>query len=233
MPSNNQFKPLPLDLDGVISSFKEHIKQSERYVKDFEKRHFNGIREKAIIYCLQHAVDLAKGCLAAVENELPDSTTTLSRAILETLFWTRYVSISKENAQEFTDAPFHEMKRTARKNLKAGYARVSQIDTKEDKTEEILNSDFMKIIPKRILIEDAAKVGGLERVYTNIYGFISMTAHGRAINLRTNKEIKTGLYTSLSVALGAFQCTELIADDWISHRKQTEKNMLVRCWFVY
>jgi len=228
MPSNKQFRPLPPDYESLISSFNEHITQGERDAKDFEKRHFNGIREKAIVYCLQHGVDLAKGCLATAVQELPDSTTTLSRAIFETLFWARYVAISTENAQEFTNAPFHEMKRTARKNLKAGYARVSHIETREDKTEEILKSDFMKDIPQRISIENAAKAGGLERVYTNIYGFISMTAHGRAINLRTKEEVKTELYSSVSAALGAFQCIELIAFDWISHRKQTEKETLVR-----
>jgi len=228
MPSDKQFKPLPPDYESLISSFKEHITQGERDAKDFEKRHFNGMREKAIVYCLQHAVDLAKGCLATAVEELPDSATTLSRAILETLFWARYVAISNENAQEFTNAPFHEMKRTARKNLKAGYARVSDIETREDKTEELLKSDFMKDIPARISIEGAAKAGGLERVYINIYGFISMTAHGRAINLRTNEEIKQELYASVSTALGAFQCVELIAFDWISHRKQTEKETLVR-----
>ena len=228
MPSDKQFKPLPPEYDDLISSFKEHVNQAEKDAKDFEKRHFNGMREKAVVYCLQHAVDLAKGCLATAVDELPDSTTTLSRAILETLFWARYISLSNENAQEFTDAPFHEMKRTARKNLKAGYAHVSHIETQEDKTEEILSSDFMRNIPKRILIEDAAKAGGLERVYTNVYGFISMTAHGRAINLRTNEKTKEELYASVSVALGAFQCIELIAIDWISHRKQTERKTLIR-----
>jgi len=228
MPSDKQFKPLPPDYEGLIVSFKEHVNQGERDAKDFEKRHFNGIREKAIVYCLQHAVDLAKGCIATAIDKLPDSTTTLSRAILETLFWIRYVAISNENAQEFTNAPFHEMKRTARKNLKAGYARVSGIETREDKTEELLKSDFMKDIPPRISIEGAAKIGGLERVYTNIYGFISMTAHGRAINLRTEEETKSELYSSVSAALGAFQCIEILAFDWIRHRKQTAKEILVR-----
>lgn len=228
MSPEKQFQTLPTDFDGLISAFKEHITHGERDAKDFEKRHFNGIREKAIVYCLQHAVDLAKGCLVTAADGLPDSTITLCRAILETLFWVRYVSISNENAQEFTDAPFHELKRTARKNLKAGYAHVSHIDTKEDKTEEILNSDLMKNIPKRILIEEAAKAGGLERVYTNLYGFISMTAHGRAINLRTNEEVEEELFAAISAALGAFQCVEIIAADWISRRKQTKKEILVR-----
>jgi len=120
MPTDNQFKPLPAKYDDLISAFKEHINQGERDSIDFAKRHFNGIREKATVYCLEHGLDLAKGCLGSATNKLPDSTITLSRAILETLFWIRYVTLSNENAQEFTNAPIQEMKRSTRKNLAAG-----------------------------------------------------------------------------------------------------------------
>src|SRR6266508_5064430 len=183
--SSIKFKPLPTDLQEVISALREHISQSEKDFADFENRHYNGIREKAVIYCLQHAIDLAKVCLITVNEGLPDSLTTLSRAILETLFWVRYVTLSKENAQEFVDSTINEMKRAARKNLNAGYAKIHDRETGEDKTKEILDSALMKDIPKRVSIENAAQQGGLERVYTNVYGFISMIAHGRAYNLST------------------------------------------------
>jgi len=225
MPSIN-FKPLPADNQELISFLKQHIEQSEKYVIDFEHRHFNGIREIAIIYCLRHAIDLAKGCLTTALAELPDSLTTLSRALLETLFWARYVTLSNENAQEFTDSTINEMKRIARKNLNAGYANVYDIKTNDNKTSELLDSPFMKDIPPRISIESAAKIGGLEHIYTNIYGFISMIAHGRAFNLRTTSESKDEIYASISAALGALQCVEVMTSDWIIDRKQTPKEIL-------
>jgi len=226
MPEIN-FKPLPDDYQELIFAFKKRIKQSEKYIADFENRYYNGTREKAVIYCLRHGVDLAKGCLATALAELPDSLTTLSRASLETLFWVRYVTMSKENAQEFADSTINEMKRVSRKNLKAGYAKVYDIKTKDDKTKEILGSPLMKDIPKRISIETAAQLGGLERVYTNVYGFLSMTAHGRAFDLKTKPDNKDEIYASLCAALGALQGTEIITADWIIHRKQTPRETLI------
>lgn len=85
----------------------------------------------------------------------------------------------------------------------------------------------MTDIPKRISIEKAAELGGLERVYTNIYGFISMIAHGRAFDLRTKPENKDEIYASVSVALGALQGVEIITADWIIHRKQTPRETLI------
>ena len=226
--SSIKFKPLPTELPEVISALKEHISQAEKDFADFEKRHYNGTREKAVIYCLHHAIDLAKGCLFMTTEGLPDSLTTLSRAILETLFWARYVTLSKENAQEFVDSTINEMKRSARKNLNAGYAKIHDRETGEDKTKDVLDSPLLKDIPKRISIETAAKAGGLERVYTNIYGFISMIAHGRAYNLSTGAEIKDDLYASASSALGALQCIEIITIDWIRFRKHTPRETLIR-----
>ena len=227
MPEVN-FKPLPSDYQELISAFKKRIEQSEKYIADFEHRHYNGTREKAVIYCLRHAVDLAKGCLSTALAELPDSLTTLSRASLETLFWARYVTMSQENAQEFTDSTTNEMKRVSRKNLNAGYAKVYDVKSNSDKTKEFLASSLMKDIPKRVSIETAAQLGGLERVYTNIYGFISMIAHGRAFDLRTKPNDKDEIYASISAALGALQGTEIIAADWIIHRKQTPREILVQ-----
>jgi hypothetical protein len=226
MPEVN-FKPLPADYQELVSALKKHIEQSEKYIADFEHRQYNGTREKAVIYCLGHAVDLAGGCLATAHSELPDSLTTLSRALLETFFWARYVTMSKENAQEFAESTVNEMKRVSRKNLNAGYAKVYDIKTNDDKTKEILNSPLMTDIPKRISIEKAAELGGLERVYTNIYGFISMIAHGRAFDLRTKPENKDEIYASVSAALGALQGVEIITADWIIHRKQTPRETLI------
>lgn len=227
MPEVN-FKPLPANYQELISAFKKRIEQSEKFIADFERRHYNGTREKAVIYCLRHAVDLAKGCLATAQAGLPDSLTTLSRALLETLFWARYVALSKENAQEFADSTTNEIKRVSRNNMKAGYLKVYDTETNDDKTNEILGSISKERIPERILIKKAAELGGLERVYTNVYGFISMTAHGRAFDLRTKPESEGEIYASISVALGALQGVEIITADWIMHRKQTPGETLAQ-----
>jgi hypothetical protein len=227
-PSPDDSKPLPADYHELTIALQEWVNQGERDVFDYERRHFNGKREKAVVYCLQHALDLAKGCIATALERLPDSLATLKRALLETLFWARYVTLSKENAKEFVDSPIQEMKRVTRKNLKAGYYRVMEKYTNVDKSKEILESLELEGIPKRKSIEDIAVAGGLGRVYTNIYGFISMIAHGKAYDLSPKLASDDELYTSISTALGALECINLITSDWIVYREITPIDMLTR-----
>jgi hypothetical protein len=228
MPRNPTYNELPDDLPGVISALKYHIGWAERLAKDFQKRHYNAKREKAVIYCHLRALDLAKGSLACAEAALPDSLTLLCRALLETLFWARYVTLSKENAQAFEDATTAQLKRSARKNLAAGYARVVDTSTQEDRTAEFLDSVTMKGIPKRVRIEDAAEAGGLGRLYTNVYGFISMYAHGTAFGLLPDSETPSQVYASASTALGTLECINLLASEWIVNRRITDASTLTR-----
>lgn len=219
---------MPKDYKELLAAFKSRLSQSEKYLIDFELRHYNGAREEAVVYCLRHGIDLAKGCLATALKELPESATTLSRACLETMFWTRYVTMSEENAQEFVTSTVNEMKRISRKNIVAGYAKVYHLETDEDRTKEILESPLLAEIPKRISIETASKAGGLERVYTMVYGPLSMIAHGRAFNLKLHQDRNRELFAAASAAVGALQCTEMISADWIIHRKQTPREILVK-----
>ena len=226
MISDDHLKPLPEDIDGLIAGLKQHISLGEKNIKDFQKRYYNGIQENAVIYCLEHGVDIGKGCLTTSIAKLPDSLTTLSRALVEAFIWSRYVTLSKENAQEFSDGTIQEMARIARKNIKSGYARIVKTSTHEDASENFLNLPQMKSIPQRLRIEDAARASGLERLYTQIYGFISLYAHGKGFGINKESDVTRRLYTSLSTALGTLECINLIASDWIVYRKQTPMEML-------
>lgn len=217
---------LELDFQAVLKQVKQHTAQTKKLGQELHGRSEPTDRDKAILYCIEHAVDLALGCAAVAAQELPDSTTTLSRALLETLIWTRYVTLSENNAQEFLGSYLEELKRTARKNLSVGYAHIYERRTKADKTAEFLRSERMKNIRPRISIESAAKAGGLEKAYTAIYGFISMVAHGRACGLRHQSEAKEDLFASLSAALGAIECIEVMATSWLLARQQTPKETL-------
>lgn len=57
------FKPLPAGYQELTFAFQKHVEQSEKFIADFERRYYNGIREKAVLFCLRHAVDIAKGVL--------------------------------------------------------------------------------------------------------------------------------------------------------------------------
>ncbi len=219
---------LPQDNQEVLKLLCQHILHTERNLEDFKKRHFNSHQEEAIIYCLDHAIDLSKGCAYSIESNLPDSSATLSRAMLETLFWARYVTLSQENAQEFIDSTNNELKRIARKNINEGYAGVLSQNSHEDKTKEFLDSEFMKDIPRRKSIESIARASELGHVYSMIYGFISLYAHGKTIGFKNESKFQKELYASACAALGALECIDLIAMDWITYRKKTSQEIIQR-----
>jgi hypothetical protein len=222
----DKFKPLPSEYSDAVAALKQLTERSEKLCSDFDRRTYNRDREKALLYCYHRALDLAKGCLEISSDELPESLITLTRALIEALIWTRYITLSEENANNFINSPLHEMKRVARKNLVAGYAHIYDRKSNEDRTTEIMDSELMRIIPPRITIEKAAKAAGLERLYTNIYGFMSMSAHGITYGIEIGKDIKTDLYASICTAIGALECIEVISNEWITNRKHVRNEIL-------
>ena len=228
MSDNLVYKPLPEDLAQVVAALKSHIDLAEKNSKDYAARHFNGIQEEALVYCLEHATDIARACLLVCESKLPRALVILNRALLESLIWCRYVTISRESAQAFSDAAGDELKRTARRNLAAKFARIVDARTGEDKTAEILDSPMLSNIPRRLSLEDAARAGGLIRLYSAIYGFISIYAHGKAFGLSEDSDLDHELYMSLCSVLGALECINMIASDWIIDRTQTNQEILER-----
>ncbi len=228
MSIDRRLRPRLSDVQELKSEFSQHIGRAEQDVEDFQQRRLEGVQENAVTYCLRHAIDLSKGCLLSVDANLPDSSATLGRAILETLFWARYVTLSKENAQEFADSMVNELKRLARKNLKAGLASITDAATDQDRSEEILNSSLLKDVPRGSSIESVAKAGGLGHIYTMIYGFESMIAHGKALGLENTLHSEDRFFSVLSAAFGYFQCVELITLDWMEHRKVTSQELLQR-----
>jgi len=220
------FEKAPEDLAGVTAALQEEIDQAEHLVKDLTGRQFNGKREKALVYCLRHALELAKASLLCVTSSLPNALALLSRALLESLFWTRYLSLSDENAEAFEQSAHEDLKRIARKNLRAGFARIVDENTHDDKTNEFLKSDPMNVIQRRLRIEEVAEAGGLGRLYSMLYGFDSIYSHGTAFGLDEDADAGPQLYTSALSSLGYLQCINLMSTDWIKQRTVTPSSTI-------
>jgi hypothetical protein len=226
MPSVVDLKNSPNRIIILSEALLKHINSMEKLLNTFLPLNTRGVQENALIYCMSHSIDIGKGCHIAVTNALPDSSTTLTRAMIETLIWSRYVTQSLNNAVEFRDSYLNELRRTTRKNLSAGYARIVEKATGKTITDSFLESDIMQDIPKRVSIEAAAKSTGLGQVYSTLYGFLSMIAHGRAAGMRKDAAIEVELYASLSAALGSLECIEQIAQDWFVNHKSTPCEVL-------
>jgi Family of unknown function (DUF5677) len=222
----SKFTPLPSEYSDVITALKKLTERGDRLCSDFDKRLYNRDREKALLFCYRRALDLAKGCLEISSKELPESLITLTRALIEALIWARFITLSEENAHNFINSPLNEMKRTMKKNLAAGYAHIFDRNSNEDKTKVIMESEEIKKIPHRLTIEKAARDSGLIRLYTMLYGFMSMSAHGITYGIDIRKDVKTDLYASLCTAVGALECIEAITNEWITNRKHLSDEIL-------
>lgn len=208
------------DLQIEIDGLRHENKNAKNNVEDFKARHFNTFREDALIYILKRAIELVEGCDLLTEDKLVVPIRSLTRDLLESLFWVRWVTLSKENAQTFVDATGNEMKRLARVNLNTGHAKVYDRATGKDVTKDFLSSEWADNILRRLKIFDIAKDGGLEKLYRQIYGFLSLYTHGITFGLEENSD--GGLVDILAVTNVVMGGINLVVRDWIVRRKQTD-----------
>ena len=206
---------LKVELDGLGLE----IQAAKKNLPDYSSRHFNTEREKALIYCLRRAVELSEGSILCAKENLLAPIYVLTRGLLESLIWACWITKSNDNAQAYIDATKNELKRLARKDLETGHGRVVDTATNVDKTQELLNSDWVKDIRPRLRIEGVAKDVGLDKLYTQMYGFMSMFAHG--IMVETDASVKDDMVGILAVANVLMECVNLVVNNWIVARKQT------------
>jgi hypothetical protein len=222
------FAPLPIGCPEAISNFRQLVARGERELADYECGHNGGIRERTAIYCFRHALDIANGCLQAALAGLPDSTTTLTRAMLEALIWSRYVTLSDKNAQDFADGMKHELLRIVKKNVVAGNARIVHDKSGDDMTGEVLDKLSKNRVSGRLSIEKAAEASGLDRVYATVYGFMSIVAHGKGYDLRAEADSGPEIYSDICLAIGALECIEIITHDWLTHARLASEETLTQ-----
>ena len=208
------------DLQVEVDGLRDEITIARRNSRDFAERHFNTTRESALGFCLASAADIGQGCDLMAEAKLLAPLYTLTRCLLESLFWVNWIVMSDENAKVFVDASINEMKRLARENLRIGFATVTDRVTGEDKTGELLESDWRNGISSRPGIYERAKASGLERAYKQMYGFLSIQAHGPAFGFEVGSA-EEELLAVMALANVLLRCINLVVEAWIVKRKQT------------
>ncbi|CAG0936952.1 hypothetical protein TFLX_05852 [Thermoflexales bacterium] len=213
-----------IEIDGIIYE----IGAANSNVQDFSRRHFNSVRENAVVYCLSRATDIAQGCLSLSKSNLLAALGMLDRGLLECLMWICWVVKADANAQTYRDLAVNELRRITRKNLRTGYGKVFDKVTQEDMTQEFLKSPEMQNIPRRVRIEDVAVEAGLERLYTQFYGAMSLEAHGSAFGISGSNDTEESRFVSLASANSILECINLVAENWIVKRTQTEISEIYR-----
>ncbi|MCJ7667543.1 MAG: DUF5677 domain-containing protein [Anaerolineae bacterium] len=212
-------KDVQIEVDGL----KYEIETAYKNVDDFGKRHFNGTRENALVFCLKRAADTAKGCEILAGARLSVPLYILTRSLFESLIWVYWIAMSDDNAQAFVNATANELNRLARKNLATGHAKVVDRITQEDKTQKLLESSWAKDISPRRKIENMAKEAGLGRIYTQLYGFLSMQAHGSTFGFESETSVEEDLLVVTASANVLMECINLVVKKWIVQRKRSSK----------
>ena len=171
---------------------------------------------------------MGEGCLILAESKLSASCTASARVLLEYLFWACWVALSDENAEKYSQRAVGEIKRNMTKVLKEGYAKVTRRETNEDITQEFLDSDLARNLPKKIEIKRIAQDTGLEKIYTAYYSFLATTSHGGLYGLESSRDKEGSILADLAFANVALTCIHLVVDNWISRRQQTPTNHIVK-----
>jgi hypothetical protein len=71
------------EYQSEVDSIRELIKAARLNIKYFRGRHFNETREKALIYCLQRATDIAESTLKLSSTNLIGALSLLDRGMME------------------------------------------------------------------------------------------------------------------------------------------------------
>lgn len=134
--------------------------------------------DEVVRQMLSRAADLVRGAASLGQDENATSLGVIARALLENLISILWVQMDAAYAKQLQESSVVELARMARVNLNSGNARILNLQTGEDATEEFLASDRFRDLPRRMSVEDRAKQAGVEDLYNVFYRGLSMEVHG-------------------------------------------------------
>ncbi len=180
--------------------------------------------DAAVRGMLSRSSELLRGAASLGNDVNPIALEVIARALLENLITILWVQVDAAHPDHLKKAAVAEIARMARVNLKAGKARVMNRETGEDSTAEFLASDRFKNLPRRMSVEDRAKLAGVEDLYNIFYRSLSMGVHGHSLG---------GGDTSLEHTVMHMQGVGAIAlatghsgVRWLVHRERTDNETL-------
>jgi hypothetical protein len=156
----------------------------------------------------------------------------VTRSLLEGLFVTYWALVSDENARTVLLSFRNEQARILRNLLRKQRGIVRKKTTGENVTDEFLAGPMFGDAKRPLGVFDVAKEAGLEKLYDVFYPFLSMFAHGTAVEILAGaaagpeigrEEMMRGL---IEAARSLLQCTQLIITNKIWLGRGTTRNEL-------
>lgn len=223
--------PDPL-IQNEITGLKVELEKARKYLPDFRKRTFNGIKENALVDCLDRATDLTEGCLKSAGAGLSASSNTLARGLLDCLFLVRWILSSDENARRFELQNRNELIREMKKSLSSSPGPDETRSPQKRVVQIILPSIRFQNSPKKMGVKKIAKDGGLEKVYIRYYGFLLAESRGNLFDMPSAADKKWTILASLAISRAAMACVNSIISGWIISRKKTSVNDILKTLMI-
>jgi hypothetical protein len=167
-------------------------------------------RNKVLYYFMERAVQTGEACFRILDLQLPLST--LARLQCEDFLVMYWVSLSENNATEYSKTVVSEMAKVIRKNLKNKRAGIKNRSTGEDATAEFLPELTSHIGPKKTL-EEISRESGLGKVFDIVYRYNSLEAHANTFGLSEMKSEMDGVLASISAINAFLRAILLVADN--------------------
>jgi len=211
----------------VVTSREEHLTRLESQIAATQERlsflshrEFHGERPKALVHCLQEAVELGKGCLAMGRVPLPLPMFVVARVLVETLILAAWVARSEENAQAYMEAGAQGLAKFARMNIQHGRLVVQSKSTGGDETANVLKA-LESIEVERFNVEKIAGEMGLTKVYDIAYRFFSLHVHGKTYGLPSREKLEEGATFAVPAVVALLQSILLVTENRLLYDRDT------------
>ena len=211
----------------MVTSREEHLTRLESQIAATQERlsflshrEFHGERPKALLHCLQEAVELGKGCVVMGRVPLPLPMFVVARVLVETLILAAWVARSEENAHAYMEAGAQGLAKFALININQGRLVAQSRSTGGDAT-----ADVQKLLEsvevERFKVEKIAAEVGLTKVYDIAYRFFSLHVHGKTYGLPSGKKLEEGAAFALAAVVSLLQSILLITENRLLHDRET------------
>jgi len=214
------------------NGLKAELEKARKSLPDFHKRTFNGIKENALIDCLERSVELAESCLKAASATQSACANLLARGLLDSLFLARWILSSDENARRFELHSRNQILQDLKHALLSGPGDHPAQGPQKGMAPALLPLLYYRKNPKKIGAKKIAKDGGLEQVYMGYYGFLLAEFHGGLFDPHSAEDKKWTLLASLAISRAAMAAINSTIAGWITSRKTTSTKEILKTFML-
>jgi hypothetical protein len=211
---------MPSTIEKPLGHLQRHIEELKASLALPAYESAAGKQSQILGHFLSRALQMSEASNLICRAKLGTPLFVLTRVLCEDLFLCQWVSLSENNAAEYSSAVISGGAKMIGVLLRKDRGQIVDRSTREVKTDEFMpHLDNFKA--DRVHIEQLAGRLVLSKVYDLVYRPFSMEVHGKVFGLPSTSE-QEPLYAALSAIVSLVKSIGLIADNRVL-RNQTTK----------